>query len=378
MIHFPRMRPSPLRALGLRLAAAVGLVVAIVLVVYVDRDGYRDVTEDAAEPARLRLLRGRHALDHRVRRHHPGHADGPADQRPGHHPGARALPDHPGRHDPRGADRAVPRQPPSDPLEAESEGPRDRLRLRHEGPQRGPRAAGERPGQGPDRGGRAERGPPCGRRSPTGWSASRAPRPARRRCCEAHVKTAKAVIIATHSDDAAVLVTLTVRQLTGGPGADHRRGPRGGERAAAQAERRAPRDRVGLDRGPAARPVDLGAAADRRGGGPVDARRRAWRWRCAPRSARRWVAVAARRWTPLVIALVRRGKVVSLAEPAGLHGGDRRHARLRRRRRPAAQPERETLSVQTYRIVQVSPEVSRPASCSSGVPPLALALAVSS
>ena len=46
MIHFPRMRASPLRALGLRLAAAVGLVVAIVLVVYVDRDGYRDVNED--------------------------------------------------------------------------------------------------------------------------------------------------------------------------------------------------------------------------------------------------------------------------------------------------------------------------------------------
>lgn len=43
MIHFPAVRPAPLRALSRRLAVAIGLVLLVVLVVYVDRDGYRDV-----------------------------------------------------------------------------------------------------------------------------------------------------------------------------------------------------------------------------------------------------------------------------------------------------------------------------------------------
>ncbi|MFB6393087.1 potassium channel family protein [Polymorphospora sp. 2-325] len=46
MIHFPAINKGPLRALSLRLAAAIGLVLAIVAVVYFDRDGYRDVNED--------------------------------------------------------------------------------------------------------------------------------------------------------------------------------------------------------------------------------------------------------------------------------------------------------------------------------------------
>ena len=46
MIHVPARRQSPLRALGVRLLAAVGLVLTIVTVVYLDRDGYRDVNED--------------------------------------------------------------------------------------------------------------------------------------------------------------------------------------------------------------------------------------------------------------------------------------------------------------------------------------------
>ncbi|MER7167300.1 potassium channel family protein [Micromonospora sp. NPDC000207] len=46
MIHFPAQRRGPLRALSLRLAAAVGLVFAVVAVVYLDRNGYRDVNED--------------------------------------------------------------------------------------------------------------------------------------------------------------------------------------------------------------------------------------------------------------------------------------------------------------------------------------------
>ncbi|MEQ4300962.1 potassium channel family protein [Plantactinospora sp. B6F1] len=46
MIHFPAIRRGPLRALGQRLAAAIGLVLLIVAVVYLDRDGYRDLNED--------------------------------------------------------------------------------------------------------------------------------------------------------------------------------------------------------------------------------------------------------------------------------------------------------------------------------------------
>jgi voltage-gated potassium channel len=46
VIHFPAQRRGPLSALSLRLAAAIGLVLAVVGVVYLDRDGYRDVDED--------------------------------------------------------------------------------------------------------------------------------------------------------------------------------------------------------------------------------------------------------------------------------------------------------------------------------------------
>ncbi|MGI5213223.1 potassium channel family protein [Plantactinospora sp. CA-290183] len=46
MIHFPRVSRGPLRALSVRLLAALGLVLLIVGVVYLDRDGYRDVNED--------------------------------------------------------------------------------------------------------------------------------------------------------------------------------------------------------------------------------------------------------------------------------------------------------------------------------------------
>ena len=45
MIHFPAQRRGPLSALSLRLAAALGLVLLTVAVVYLDRSGYRDVDE---------------------------------------------------------------------------------------------------------------------------------------------------------------------------------------------------------------------------------------------------------------------------------------------------------------------------------------------
>ncbi|SDY05877.1 voltage-gated potassium channel [Micromonospora pattaloongensis] len=46
MIHFPAVRQGPLRALSVRLLAALGLVLCVVSVVYLDRDGYRDLNED--------------------------------------------------------------------------------------------------------------------------------------------------------------------------------------------------------------------------------------------------------------------------------------------------------------------------------------------
>ncbi|MET7418546.1 potassium channel family protein [Dactylosporangium sp. NPDC005555] len=46
MIQFPAVRRGPLRAISARLGFAVLLVSAIVLVIFVDRGGYRDVNED--------------------------------------------------------------------------------------------------------------------------------------------------------------------------------------------------------------------------------------------------------------------------------------------------------------------------------------------
>jgi voltage-gated potassium channel len=46
VIHLPVPKRGPLRALSVRLLAAVALVVLVVVVVYLDRGGYRDVTED--------------------------------------------------------------------------------------------------------------------------------------------------------------------------------------------------------------------------------------------------------------------------------------------------------------------------------------------
>ncbi|MDY7085567.1 MAG: potassium channel family protein [Actinomycetota bacterium] len=46
MINIPKVRQGPLRALGIRLALAIVLVLATVAVIYADRDGYRDANED--------------------------------------------------------------------------------------------------------------------------------------------------------------------------------------------------------------------------------------------------------------------------------------------------------------------------------------------
>ena len=46
MIRLPLVRPGPLRALAVRMIAALVLVLLTVAVIYIDRDGYRDVNED--------------------------------------------------------------------------------------------------------------------------------------------------------------------------------------------------------------------------------------------------------------------------------------------------------------------------------------------
>jgi voltage-gated potassium channel len=46
VIHLPHFRQSPLRALGVRLLAAVALVLGVVAAIYADRGGYRDVNGD--------------------------------------------------------------------------------------------------------------------------------------------------------------------------------------------------------------------------------------------------------------------------------------------------------------------------------------------
>jgi voltage-gated potassium channel len=46
LIHLPLVRQGPLRALAVRLAFAITLVLVTVFIIYLDRDGYRDVNED--------------------------------------------------------------------------------------------------------------------------------------------------------------------------------------------------------------------------------------------------------------------------------------------------------------------------------------------
>jgi voltage-gated potassium channel len=46
VIRLPQVRQGPLRALAVRLVAAIVLVLLTVLVIYLDRDGYRDLNED--------------------------------------------------------------------------------------------------------------------------------------------------------------------------------------------------------------------------------------------------------------------------------------------------------------------------------------------
>ena len=109
------------------------LVLVTVLIVYADRDGYHDNADGSVVPRRA-LLRDGHPLHDRLRRHRPVQRRRPADQHLPGHAAAGALPDHPGRHDPRGAHRAHPGGVAPEPLEAHLARSHRRRRVRHQGP----------------------------------------------------------------------------------------------------------------------------------------------------------------------------------------------------------------------------------------------------
>jgi len=46
MIHLPLVRQGPLRALIVRVLLAIVLVLVTVSIIYIDRDGYRDINND--------------------------------------------------------------------------------------------------------------------------------------------------------------------------------------------------------------------------------------------------------------------------------------------------------------------------------------------
>jgi voltage-gated potassium channel len=132
---------------------------------------------------------------------------------------------------------------------------------------------------------------------------------------EARVREAKAVIIATDSDDASVLVTLTVRQLTAGKVSI--------VAAAREAEnapllRQSGAHHVIVSSATAGRLLGLSTTAPPLIEVVEDLLTPGQGMALAMRSARRdEVGASPRELTELVIALFRRGKVLSLAEPEG-------------------------------------------------------------
>ena len=133
---------------------------------------------------------------------------------------------------------------------------------------------------------------------------------------DAHVKTAKAVIIATKSDDSAVLITLTVRQLTSG---QVRIIAAAREAENAPLLRQSGAHQVIVSSSTAGRMLGLSTSAP-----PIidvvedlltPGRGMALAMRSALRSE---VGLSPRSVDNLVIALVRRGQVVSVAEPQGV------------------------------------------------------------
>ncbi|MDG4822626.1 potassium channel family protein [Asanoa sp. WMMD1127] len=315
MIHFPRVRQSPLRALGVRLLAAVALVALIVLIVYIDRDGYRDVTDtplsllDCAYYAVVTLST-------------TGYGDiTPVTE------SARLI----------NVFVVTPARVlfliilVGTTLEVLTEQYRTNLRLTRWRKKvkdhviicgygtKGRAAVNVLLENGFDKSKIVvvERDRTSLRSAVANGlvgiegSATRSAT-----LLEAHVKDAKAVIIATHADDAAVLVTLTVRQLTAGKVRII---------AAARESENAPLLRqsgahhVVVSASTAGRLLGLSTSAPPLIEVVEDLLTPGQGMALAMRSAeRREVGQAPRELEPLVIALVRRGKVVSVAEPAGL------------------------------------------------------------
>jgi voltage-gated potassium channel len=315
VIHFPTVRQSPLRALGTRLLAAIGLVVGIVLVVYFDRDGYRDVTD---EPLSL-LDCAYYAV---VTLSTTGYGDiTPLT------PTARLV-------------NVLIITPArvlfliilvGTTLEVLTEQYRGNLRLnrwRHKvkdhvivcGYGTKGRSAVQallETGFEKERIVVVENAPGAIRAAVADGlvtvegSATRSSN-----LLQAHVKTAKAVIIAPHADDAAVLVTLTVRQLTAGKVRII---------AAAREAENAPllkqsgAHHVIVSASTAGRLLGLSTSAPPLIDVVEDLLTPGQGMALAMRSAERQeVGRRPRELDALVIALVRRGKVVSVAEPAGL------------------------------------------------------------
>ena len=315
MIHFPRVRQSPLRALGVRLLAAIGLVVLIVVIVYIDRGGYRDVTDtplsllDCAYYAVVTLST-------------TGYGDiTPVSE------SARVV----------NVFVITPARVlfliilVGTTLEVLTEQYRTNLRLTRWRKKvkdhvivcgygtKGRSAVNVLLEDGLDkrkivvveRDQTALRSAVANGLVGIEGSATRSAT-----LLNAHVKDAKAVIIATHSDDAAVLVTLTVRQLTAGK---VRIIAAAREAENAPLLRQSGAHHVIVSASTAGRLLGLSTSAPPLIEVVEDLLTPGQGMALAMRSAeRKEVGVAPRDLDPLVIALVRRGKVVSLAEPAGL------------------------------------------------------------
>lgn len=132
---------------------------------------------------------------------------------------------------------------------------------------------------------------------------------------EAHVKSAKAVIIATDSDEVAVLVALTVRQLTAG---QVRIIAAAREAENAPLLRQSGAHHVIVSSATAGRLLGVSTSAPPLIDVVEDLLTPGQGMALAMRSAHRdEVGLGPRDLKELVIALVRRGKVVSLAEQAG-------------------------------------------------------------
>lgn len=315
MIHLPPVRRAPLRALSLRLLAALCLVLVIVTVVYVDRDGYRDVNEDS-----LDLLDCFYYAVVTLSTTGYGDITPVSDS-------ARLV-------------NVLVITPArvvfliilvGTTLEVLTEQYRTNLRMTrwrrnvkdhviicgYGTKGRSAISALLETGLDKEHIVVVERSPAAVRQaSAAGLVTVEGSATRSATLNEAHVKNAKAVIIATDSDDAAVLVTLTVRQLTAG-----RVRIIAGAREAENAPllKQSGAHHVIVSSATAGRLLGLSTSAPPLIDVVEDLLTPGQGMALAMRSAQRnEVGLSPRELDLLVIALVRRGKVVSLAEPAGL------------------------------------------------------------